>query len=285
MLAIVGPTASGKSAVGNFLIKNFNSSIINFDSCQVYSGLPILKSIPTDLNYHHLYSFNSHSFPFNAFSWGNLALESVNCILSENRNPVLIGGTAFYLKAFMDGIDCLPPIVPSIQSFVDELSNFDVRKMLKEKDADILNVYFDDRRLRKSLAFYLSNGVSLLKSYGNYLHIFYSGYVCVLALIPPRAVLLSKIYERLHCDFDSMVEEVRVFDLNASSIIGFSEINLLLEGKISKSSCLDLIFIRTRRYAKRQVTFIKNSLKIVDTFSDANALKSYLVKNKHLLKC
>ncbi|WP_342262061.1 hypothetical protein [Alphaproteobacteria bacterium endosymbiont of Tiliacea citrago] len=276
MLAIIGPTASGKSEIISDLISK-NYSAVNFDSCQMYSGLETLKSTPTDLNEHYLYSYLNHENSSNVFEWGNKAKETIEKIIERKRNPILVGGTGLYLKSFINGIDNLPENT-EIKNQVNEMPFLEMKKQLEKVDPIILKVYKDERRLKKALSYFLFNNQSILAGYQKHRYTFFEDKVTVLALIPKREVLLERIRKRLIRDFDEMVEEVKKFKLNAEAIIGFSEIRLLLCGNITKNQCIEKIEIRTRQYAKRQVTFIKNCLKVDCTYENGDQLKNFMVE-------
>lgn len=278
LIAIVGPTASGKTSVGSFLVESLDFSVINFDSCQLYSGLPNLTALPQDLYEHYLYSCFPYSERMNVVQWADLAMKSIELVLSKNRRPVLIGGTALYLKCFLEGIDFLPACSVEVEDFVSGLSLGEVKQLILRHDPKVLQVYFDLRRLRKALAFVLYHGFSLLDSYGRYWRRFWTRSCEVLALVPPREILLDRINYRLLCDFDAMVADVESnVDACYDSVIGFSEIKHYLLGRIQKDRCVEMIRRRTGRYAKRQVTFLKNSLSVSRFFDSSSDLQKYLI--------
>lgn len=273
MLAIVGPTASGKSSVGECLVSCCNYSVINFDSCQVSAGFPVLKAMPESFFEHYLYA--EENAPCNVFDWCCLAVEKLRVVKERGRFPVFIGGTALYLKSLIEGVDCLPQHDLEVEKYVFALLDIEVWSLLKERDPKVLSVYSDQMRLRRALAFVLSHGFSLLDAFGRYRKTFLDEPVKVLALLPEKDVLWQRIQKRLIRDFEAMVCEVQFSDIEAPGLIGFCEIKKFLSGEISKEECFNLIMIRTRRYAKRQSTFIRNSLKCDVVFSCVDDLQEY----------
>ena len=112
IIVIAGPTASGKSDFALQIAKELPCTIINFDSMQVYKDLKILTARPTEdqckNNPHELYGFLNSESEFSAVSWRNLAVEKIKENIINNRVPLLVGGTGFYLKSLMDGFSSVP---------------------------------------------------------------------------------------------------------------------------------------------------------------------------------
>lgn len=278
MLAIIGPTASGKSAVGERLINDCEFSVINFDSCQFFSDTPNLVAMPKVLDHHYFYSFLSHARQesMNVFRWCGLAESLIKDFQQKNKNFVMVGGTALYLKSFIKGLDFLPEISNDVDVFVESLSVAQVRIQLNQLDVLSLDAYKDDRRLRKALKFFLSHGYSILQAYGQFKRKFLNSPLEVYALMPEKMAILNNIHIRLSESFDCMVEEVRQLSVPIPHVIGFSEIKQLLSGEMSTQCCIEAIEQRTARYAKRQVTFIKNSIPVNYQFIDATSLYAFL---------
>lgn len=279
MIAIIGPTASGKSSLGRFFSDNFNFSVVNFDSCQLCSGFEVLKATPADLTEHYLYGVCASNASINAVQWANLALDVVSHIKLNNRSPLLIGGTALYLKVFFEGINELPAVSLKIEQFVEEMPLDLVKNQLFHVDPLVLDRFFDARRLRRALVFFLSHHYSILEAYNLRRIYFWTEPFQILALIPPKDILHKNIYQRLTQDFDAMVEQVKEASVEVPTLIGFSEIQALLKGEIEKEQCLELIFMRTKQYAKRQVTFIKHSFKKALFFDSDASLANYFIQH------
>lgn len=278
IFAIIGPTASGKSSVADSLIDLYNFSIVNFDSCQMVSGLDVLKAMPERYFEHYLYGIYSQKEDVNVFNWCNLALEQIKIIENKGRKPILVGGSGFYLKSLINGVCQLPIISSEIFQYVQNLDDHDCVKLLEKYDYESFVKYKDLRRIRKSLCVYLSSGKSISYFYNNEIIRFDISNVHILALIPDKKKLEDNIKFRLNRDFDKMVAEVIQCNEDLSAhVIGVKEIKNLLSGEINKEKCVELILYRTRQYAKRQITFIKNSLYVKATFNDSKILRNYIL--------
>src|SRR5262245_21463234 len=113
-VAIVGPTASGKSAAALALAREFGGSVINADSMQVYRELAVLTARPGAAELaqapHALYGFVSGGDAFSAARWRALAIDEIDRSRAAGNLPILVGGTGLYLKALIDGLVDVPTI-------------------------------------------------------------------------------------------------------------------------------------------------------------------------------
>lgn len=274
IFAIVGPTASGKSGVGQFFVKR-GYSVVNFDSCQLFVGLPILKAVPDCLDHHYLYQLFDYNNKKTVLDWACKCKERVVLEKEKGRIPVLIGGTGFYLKSLIEGVMNLPVISDDISEYVEGLSVDEVVSRLMVVDPASLK-FKDARRLRRSLKIYLVTGKSIFSYHFSRVFFDFKD-VEILALMPEMDLLRGRILSRLVVDFDKMVEEVRNdCSVAYKDVIGFKEICMLLDGKIGRNKCLDLIFYRTCQYAKRQRTYIRSCLGVKTMFSDVESLIKYI---------
>lgn len=283
MFAIVGPTASGKSGIGFELVKS-NFSIVNFDSCQMYKQLPVLKAVPEDLYEHYLYQVFNHANIKNVLDWALLCKENILDIINKKRNPILIGGTGFYLKSLCEGVSCLPKISESVTQEVESLSLENVKELLNQYDPISLK-FQDQRRLRRSLKIWLETKKSIFEHNTN--RISFNVNVRILALLPEISSIRDNVRKRLLSDFSIMFSEV--FDLYCSlndlrkyySIIGVFEIEQLIKSEINQQKCIDLIYFRICQYVKRQSTYIRNSLQLENVFDNPKKLFEYIKDSCH----
>lgn len=113
IIAIMGPTASGKTALSMKLAKEFNGEIVSADSRQIYKGMDIGTAKPIDLEGipHHLLDIITPEQPYAVGEYKKAAVEAINGILSRNKLPLLCGGTGLYLRAVTDNLD-----IPEIQA-------------------------------------------------------------------------------------------------------------------------------------------------------------------------
>src|SRR5437868_801919 len=142
VVIIVGPTASGKTALSLQLAERLNTSIISADSRQCYKELNIGVAKPSDKELHRIkhYFINSHSIFDNvtAQAFEQYALEAAQKIFVNNKHAVMVGGTGLYIKAFCEGFDPVPPVNATIRKKI--IASYDaygltwLQNELKEKD-------------------------------------------------------------------------------------------------------------------------------------------------------
>jgi tRNA dimethylallyltransferase len=122
-LALVGPTASGKSAMGLWLARHYPLEIVSVDSALVYRGMDIGTAKPTAAERaqvpHHLIDIRDPAEPYSAAEFAADARRLVADIRSRGRFPLLVGGTFLYLKALLQPLDDLPPAQPALRAALD----------------------------------------------------------------------------------------------------------------------------------------------------------------------
>ena len=166
VLVVAGPTASGKSTFAENLAQKVNGVIINSDSLQVYDALPILTAQPTHdirkLISHELYAYIHPSKKITAAVWKDHAETVIRKTLSNNKIPIVVGGTGFYIKTLIFGLSPFPEISVEIKNKVENLSLDDIKTQLKIFCPEVLEKYQDSQRLKRSLEVFLSSGKSIL---------------------------------------------------------------------------------------------------------------------------
>ena len=146
VLVIAGPTASGKSALAARAAHDLNGVVLNCDSMQIYKDIPIIAAAPTEeekkLAEHRLFEIYDCDKRGNVVDWLNLCAAEIRKLWTENRLPVVVGGTGFYVEALLNGVTPIPetPIEVREQLQVriiqDGLEN--LYKELQQKDAEIV---------------------------------------------------------------------------------------------------------------------------------------------------
>jgi tRNA dimethylallyltransferase len=288
---IAGPTASGKSALALQLAVQSGGVIVNADSAQIYSDLPILSAAPSAEERkkaeHRLYGVLDGSKTCSAADWAELAKREIASIHSDGRLPILVGGTGLYVRTLLDGIAPVPAINRAIR---DEVRNATVdqnRSRLAGLDptaAERLNPA-DTTRIARALEVVLSTGRPL----GEWQQQRVGGIsdqieLQPLVLLPPR----DWLYGRCDHRFAQMVEagaaqEVRALldrDLNPAlpvmRAIGVPEIAAWLRGELTRVEAIAAGQQATRRYAKRQYTWFAHQPpehwpRFREPLTDANA--------------
>ena len=136
VIAIVGPTASGKTALGINISKAFSGEVVSADSMQIYNNMPIASAAPdekeTEGIKHHLIGFAEPSEKFSVAEFIKLAKASIEDIEKRNKLPVIVGGTGLYIDSLLGGI-----------SFDDEESETVRQELEKEADEKGTEVLFE----------------------------------------------------------------------------------------------------------------------------------------------
>jgi tRNA dimethylallyltransferase len=280
-ILITGPTASGKSALAIEIAKQLNGEIVNADSMQVYSDLRILSARPRHeeeaLAPHHLYGFVESSIALNAGGY-LAAIRPVLAELRERGKPaVIVGGTGLYLKLLTQGLVETPDIPPDIKHRVAAMS--DLHAALAQRDAELaarLNPA-DTPRLQRALEVFEATGRSLAewRRAGEHKPVLLPGSWRGLALDPDRDELARRIDRR----FEAMIAEgalleaeaIRAKDLPRNRGVmkahGLPHLIDHLNGQISLATAIARGQSDTRRYAKRQRTFLKGQLREFEQMS------------------
>jgi tRNA dimethylallyltransferase len=270
---IAGPTASGKTALALHLAKSRKIVIINADSAQVYSDLPVLSAQPTPEEQasapHQLFGYLDGRTACSAARWA----EDAKCAIADahvsGRLPVLVGGTGLYLRTLLDGIAPIPEVDPDLRANVRALPVADAYAALNAKDPVVAASLApaDGSRITRALEVIESTGRSIAEwrkekvgGIGDDVDLH------PLVLLPPRGWL----YTRCDARFDAMMmngatQEVEVLlarglpgDAPVMRAIGVPEISAMLLGEITRDKAVTLGKIATRQYAKRQFTWFRN---------------------------
>ena len=274
LVSIVGPTASGKTALGVHLAKIFNTEVISADSRQVFIGMDIgtAKPEPEELQGipHHLLDIVE---PDQAFSAGKFAeaVESITEQLFQQHDVVLmVGGSGFYLQAVWEGFDDIPEVPPKIrEQLTEELEEKGLSALqeeLKEADPELYQ-RIDTQNPRRIL-----RGLEVFRTTGKPLSFYQNK-----KEPPNRNYQLLKIgldldrellYDRINQRVDQMLEagleaEVRRIwekygpDSVAMTTVGYQEFIPYLQGETPLEEAIRLVKRNSRRYAKRQYTWFR----------------------------
>ena len=276
IILLFGPTASGKSRLSLDIAKEFNCEIINADSMQVYKEIKILSARPNDKNVkHHLYGIISVKKNFSTGSWYRLAAKKIQNINKKGKVALVVGGTGLYFKALTSGLSEIPKVPkPNMNSKLDKSYILKNPKIFKGISIN------DKQRLLRALSVYKHTGKPLWLWQKTNKKIFKSREFKKIYLEPSKFEIEIRIKER----FDKMLQDgaiqeaenfkkIRVNPLNSSNfIIGLKEISEFLGKKISLKELKERVVIRSRQYAKRQLTWQRGQMKDWKGFTDTNYL-------------
>jgi len=271
LIAVVGPTAVGKTRVAIELAKQFQTEIISADARQLYREMNIGTAVPSAEELqavpHHFIQSHSIEQLYSVGDFEQEALQRLEQLFRKYQTVVLVGGSGLYVKALLDGLDAMPEVDLKVRAELTDLLSQSglpiLFQKLEELDPEFAQIIdrHNPQRLIRALEVCLSTG----QPYSS----FRQGAVkprpfqsIRIGLELDRATLYQRIDERV----DSMLEqglqeEAKALfpyrDHNALQTVGYSEIFSYLEGHYSWEEAERLIKRNSRRYAKRQLTWFK----------------------------
>ena len=244
--------------------------IINADSAQIYSEIPILSAAPTRADRsrieHRLFGTLDGSEPCSAAHWAELARREIADVHASGRLPILVGGTGLYVRTLLDGIAPVPTIAPETRAVVRAASvedNYDRLRQLDPAAAARLNPA-DTTRVARALEVILSTGRTLAQWQEERVGGLGSSIdLRPIILLPPRDWLYQRCDGRFALMFaGGAIEEVEALmsrhmnpNLPIMRAIGVQEIAGYLSGTLSSEQAIAAGQQATRRYAKRQYTW------------------------------
>jgi tRNA dimethylallyltransferase len=278
VIFIVGPTASGKSALSLSLAKKIKAEIISADSMQVYKHLDIVTAKPTKSQLkqvpHHLINIIEPFEEFNVARYCELVAATLKKIRQQKKKTLIVGGTGLYLKALIEGIFVSPPLDPQIREklkkqAMGKSSDFLYNKLKKvdKKSAEKIHAN-DQRRILRALEVYQATGRTLSSWQKNKKGIIKN--FLLIGLNWNRKELYQRIEERIDRMFrqgavkeiENLLKKEILTGKTACQALGCKEIIGYLEKKYSLLETKKLLKRNTRRYAKRQLTWFKREKRI-----------------------
>jgi len=277
IIAIVGPTASGKSDLGIELARRIGGEIVNCDSVQVYQGIQIATAkVPLAERQgvpHHLIDFVSPLVNFTAADWARAAIEKIEAIESRGHSALLVGGTGLYLRALRLPFFDSPPTDEDLRARLTRIRErrgpAHLHCILRRFDGDEaarLNPR-DWPRVQRALEFCLQTGEPIsrqrpLRPEPPSL----ASRIKIIALSPPRQQLYARINRRAEEHFaKGLVEEVRRLvddgvpeNSNALGAHGYRRVVELLRGQRDLESAIEQTKLDVRHYAKRQLSWFRH---------------------------
>ena len=275
--ALLGPTASGKSALVMKLSAEFPIEIVSIDSAQVYRGMDIGTAKPSPAErrtvQHHLIDILDPVERYSAGRFRDDAIRAVLEIQARGKIPMLVGGTMLYYRALSQGLDVLPPADPEIRLHIDreaagkgwpamhvELAKVDPRTAARIKPADA-------QRIQRALEVFRTTGTPLSNlQAGTKTPLPFD--LKAFALIPEDR---SKLHRRIAERFDAMlkaglVEELGALrkkfnltaDLPSMRCVGYRQAWEFLDGAFDEKALREKGIAATRQLAKRQLTWLRS---------------------------
>ncbi|MDU5337140.1 tRNA (adenosine(37)-N6)-dimethylallyltransferase MiaA [Enterococcus sp.] len=277
VIAIVGPTAVGKTSLSIDLAKRFNGEIISGDSMQVYRGLDIGTAKVTEEEMagipHHLIDVRDIDESYSAADFQATARQAIQNISRRGKLPIIVGGTGLYIQSLLwdyklgsEGEPEDDSLRKELEAYAAEKGNQALWEKLQTQDplaAEKIH-YNNRKKMIRALEVFQLTGHSILapkeqpqKLYDSFL----------IGLNTDRAVLYDRINQRV----DLMVQQgllneakqlAETPDVQAAQGIGYKELFPYFSGEISLDTALEEVKLHSRRYAKRQLTWFRNRMSV-----------------------
>ncbi len=278
-MALVGPTASGKTRVGIDLARALGGEVVSADARQVYRYMDIGTAKPTKderaLAKHHMIDVVSPDVYYSAGHYANDASREIESILERNRVPILVGGSGLYLRAVLDGFSPLPRTPRAVRGRLLAEAAKDpggIYARLRDVDpvtAERLHAN-DTQRVVRALEVFELTGTPLSALHEEPPQVARNWCAEWFGLGMDRALLYRRIGERVDRMFASgLVDEVRELnrlgygrELNSLNTFGYREVFDHLDGKSDLAETAAQIKMGTRRYAKRQLTWFRKERRV-----------------------
>lgn len=271
---IMGPTASGKSALALALASAFNGEIISADSMQIYRGLNIGTAKPSPSEQaavpHHLIDIADITEKYDVFRFLNEAENCIADIRARKKLPVIAGGTGLYLRALMYGLDPLPAD-PVLRGELDRKYDNDEHYpelctlMEQEDPEDFAKFSMNRRKLLRAREVFLLSGQPMSRLQDRWKKIPARPDACSFVLVWENAELRRRI--ELRCGEmlrSGWIEEAEHFLKNglhtaptAWQVLGYKEIASYLKGELSRRELPERIATATWQFARRQNTWFR----------------------------
>jgi len=293
---IVGPTASGKSQIAAEVAARGDAEIVSADAYQVYCGLPILTAQPNEATLrkapHHLIGVAPLTAEMSADKFRELALAAIDDIYRRGKLPLVVGGSGFYVKALTHGLTPLPEVDQTLRAELNLLSLNELESRLMAVDP--LSAETIDRRNKRRLVRALEIFIQTKRPASEQRRGWKeqaSGARGVFVL-RDRTDLNARIDRRVEETFrDGVTEEVAAVSevsATASQALGFLEVRQLLENRTTQAECIAAIQHKTRRYAKRQLTWFRRQLNFeelnLSRLKDHHAAADWILQKVRLLR-
>lgn len=271
---LAGPTAVGKSEAALLLAEKIGGEIISVDSMQVYRGLDIGTAKPSaaerDRVPHHLIDIVDLTDAFDAAQFVRLATTAVAEIQSRARVPIFCGGTGLYFKAFLEGLGDTPPADEKLRAELEAAPLPDLLRELAERDPVTFGK-IDQKNPRRVI-----RAIEVIRLTNRPFSAQRSNWTHATRQKQHRLIAFSRSGEDLHQRINSrvdkmfsrgLVEETRQLldrglaqNKTALQALGYRQVVEHLRGERALPETIELVKIKTRQFAKRQMTWFKRQL-------------------------
>ncbi|MCI5578057.1 MAG: tRNA (adenosine(37)-N6)-dimethylallyltransferase MiaA [Oscillospiraceae bacterium] len=284
VIVVGGPTASGKTALAVELAKIYGGEVISADSMQIYTDMDIASAKPTAEEQqgipHHLIGFLKPTESFSVADYVRLCDKCVKDVLNREKTPIICGGTGLYISSFVDNLtfdDSRQDFQfrEEMRKFAEENGNAALLEKLRSVDPETAATLHENNvgRIIRALEVYHTTGhtISQAKAVSKKNPSPYK-FIMIALDFDNRAIL----HERINRRVDDMVKRGLVEEARqcfeqperptAAQAIGCKELYPYFRGERSLEECIEEIKLRTRQYAKRQMTWFRRDKRIVHLF-------------------
>jgi tRNA dimethylallyltransferase len=281
LIAIVGPTASGKSDLAIFLAESFSGEIVNYDSVQIFRHLEIGTAKPSIEERsrvpHHMIDIREPTEIFTAGDYQREARRVLEDIRSRGKVPILVGGTGLYLRAATEGLFDGPSRSmywrSRLETMAEQKGRDYLHRVLQRLDPAAASriAERDKQKVIRALEVRLETGKPLSQHLDERPRQPITGFkVHIIGLNPPRGDLYKRIDERVEHMFEAgLVQEVRSLltrgippTAKSFEAIGYRHIIAAIDSAIPQEETIRIIQRDTRRYAKRQMTWFRKQSEV-----------------------
>jgi tRNA dimethylallyltransferase len=273
---LAGPSAAGKSAMALDLAARLGGEIISVDSMQVYRGLDIGTAKPSpeerERVRHHLIDVAELDQSFDAAQFVRAAGEAVKDIQSRGQTPIFCGGTGFYFKAYLEGLGDAPPSDPKIRA---ELAGTPLDELLEElarrdpatfESIDRQN----SRRVIRALEVIRLTGRPFSEQRARWGTASHDPELRLIGVTRPAGELVERIHRRvdemfgkgLVAETQSLLQRGLERNPTALQALGYRQVVEHLRGQRGLAETIELVKIRTRQFAKRQLTWFRRQMRL-----------------------
>lgn len=281
VIVVCGPTASGKTALAVELAKLYNGEVVSADSMQIYTDMDVASAKATLEEQqgipHHLMGFLDHAESFSVADFVKLCDEAVRDILSRGKTPIICGGTGLYISSFVDNITFDDSeqdyeFRDRMRKFAEENGAAALLDKLRQVDPETAATLHENNigRIIRALEVYKTTGhtISQAKAMSRKNPSPYE-FIMMTIVYENRDRLKERINRRVDIMMENgLLDEARVCfaQLNrptAAQAIGIKELYPYLRGERELADCVEELKLRTRQYAKRQMTWFRRDKRII----------------------
>ena len=301
LIAVVGPTASGKTALGIELARRLNGEVVSCDSMQIYKGMDIASAKPTTDEMmgvpHHMIGIAEMDDSYSVARYVDEAKRAIVDIYSRNKMPILVGGTGLYFSSLVDNLTFseekdTSELRAKLTIEAAEIGNEAMLKRLHQIDPEYAETLHPNnlKRVIRALEVYYSSGVTMTEQQRRS-RINPSEYD--LTAIGIRFENRELLYARINRRVDIMLENGLLDEAKESMsdglatsalAIGHKELIPFLKGECTLDEAVESLKRETRRYAKRQMTWFNRDERINWITADSADLKKILENSIKILE-